>query len=58
VRRVRNWSSCDPLTLIDSEPWDALSLLLFLTECHLRVCVTHLVQYQRWVGGARDGAGV
>ena len=42
VGAVRVWMACDPLTLIDSEPWDPLSSLLFLTECHLRVCVTHL----------------
>jgi len=42
VRGARNWRACDPLTLIDSEPWDPLCLLLFLCECHLRICVTHL----------------
>jgi len=42
VRGVRAWTRCEPLALIDSEPWDPLCLLMFLTECHLCVCVTHL----------------
>lgn len=42
VRGVRVWTLCEPLALIDSEPWDPLCLLMFLVECHLRVCVTHL----------------
>jgi hypothetical protein len=42
VQSVRVWSTCAPLALIDVEPWDPLCLLLFLTECHLRICVTHL----------------
>ena len=42
VRSVRVWAPCEPLVLIDSEPWDPLCLLMFIAECHLRVCVTHL----------------
>jgi hypothetical protein len=48
VNSVRVWTSCEPLMLIDSDPWDPLCLLLFLCECHLRVCVTHLFSSGGW----------
>ena len=55
------WASCDPLSLVETGPWDGLHLLLFLTECHLRVCVAKLFSDERrgWAGvvGTRDGNG-
>jgi hypothetical protein len=41
---VRVWTSSEPIALIDMAPWDPLELLLFLCECHLRVCISHLFQ--------------
>ena len=42
VSSHREWCSCDPISLIETGPWDGLHLLLFLTECHLRACVAKL----------------
>jgi hypothetical protein len=42
VRDVRSWAPCDTLSLIETESWDALHLLLFLCQCHARTCLARM----------------
>ena len=42
VDRLRAWTSSEPLSLIDCGPWDSLCFLVFMCECHLRVCAGYL----------------
>jgi hypothetical protein len=36
------YAACDSLSLIGSDPWDPLHLLLFICQCHLRACLARL----------------
>jgi len=56
VQDVRNWHLCDPLSLIESGPWDTLHLLLFLCECHMRACMARLFSENKgWCDSWFDG---
>lgn len=39
VRDVRSWAPCDTLSLIETDSWDPIHLLLFLCQCHARTCL-------------------
>ena len=42
VADTKNWIASDTLSTIDGGPWDSFHWLLFLCQCHLRVCFARL----------------
>ena len=42
VRDVRSWAKCDTLSLVETGPWDALHLLIFLCQCHMRASLARI----------------
>ena len=56
---LREWSASDPLGLIECGQWDPLCLLLFLCECHLRICISHLFNENGgWDASVTSGPGL